>query len=170
MKSKTIIITVFISLLVAILLVWGYVKNDNSAASVQGVKVTNASSVLTATSTIHDFGSIAMKNGNVSKDFRFTNSSEQEVVIRSLETSCMCTTAFLVESDGSTKGPFGMAGMGGVTNANETIRVGENRILRVVYDPKAHGPAGVGPIDRFITITDDSGRILRFEIKALVTP
>jgi hypothetical protein len=82
----------------------------------------------------------------------------------------MCTTAFIVESDGSTKGPFGMAGMGGITATNETISSGESRIIRVVYNPNAHGPAGVGQIDRFITATDSSGGSVRYEIQALVTP
>ena len=76
----------------------------------------------------------------------------------------------MVKGDGSTKGPFGMAGMGYVPPANETIKPGESRIVRVVYDPNAHGPAGVGQIDRFVTLTDSSGGTLQFEIKALVTP
>ena len=53
---------------------------------------------------------------------------------------------------------------------NETIKAGESRIIRAVYDPNAHGPAGVGPIDRFLILTDSSGSKLELEIKAIVTP
>ena len=60
--------------------------------------------------------------------------------------------------------------MGYVPPVNETIKAGESRTIRVVYDPNAHGPAGVGPIDRFAILTDKSGGKLQFEIKALVTP
>ena len=82
----------------------------------------------------------------------------------------MCTTAFIVGPDGNVKGPFGMPGMGYVPPANEIIKAGESRIIRIVYDPNAHGPAGVGQIDRFVTLTDSDGGTLQFEIKALVTP
>ncbi len=152
------------------LLIWGYAKNGNTAASVQGVVKTGAKSALTATTTFNDFGTISMKNGDVSKDFIFTNPTDKDITIRQVETSCMCTRALLVETDGSTKGPFGMASMGGNTSTNEIIKAGESHTLRVVYDPNAHGPAGVGQIDRFAVITDSTGANLQFEIKALVTP
>jgi len=111
-----------------------------------------------------------MKKGNVTRDFTFTNQSSADIVINDVQTSCMCTTALLVEADGSAKGPFGMPGMGGMTSTEDTVKAGETRTLRAIYDPNAHGPAGLGAIDRFITITDSSGGALRFEIKAEVTP
>lgn len=126
--------------------------------------------VLTATEKFYDFGTISMKNGLVTKDFVVTNPTDKDVFVPTLVTSCMCTKAFLVESDGTTKGPFGMPGMGYVPPANETIKAGEDRIIRVVYDPNAHGPAGVGLIDRFVTLTDNDGGTLQLEIQAVVTP
>ena len=63
-----------------------------------------------------------------------------------------------------------MPGMGFVPPANEVIKAGEIRAIRVVYDPNAHGPAGVGQIDRFVELTDSSGGAIQLEIKALVTP
>jgi hypothetical protein len=127
-------------------------------------------SVLTASEKLYDFGTISMKNGDVAKEFLITNPTDKDVFIPSLVTSCMCTKAFIVEPDGTSKGPFGMPGMGYVPPANETIKSGDSRIIRVVYDPNAHGPAGVGKIDRFITLTDASGGKIQLEIKALVTP
>lgn len=166
MNKNTIPIIVFVTIFGGFigLMWWG--------SLIQGVAVSNtgAKSVLTASSTLYDFGTISMKNGNVTKDFTVTNSTSQDIFVPSLVTSCMCTKAFIVESDGTTKGPFGMPSMGYVPPANETIKAGENRIIRVVYDPNAHGPAGIGNIDRFVTLTDASGAGLQFEIKALVTP
>ena len=101
-----------------------------------------------------------MKNGNVTKEFAITNPTDKDILVTTLETSCMCTKAFMVEPDGTSKGPFGMRSMGYAWPVNETIKVGENRIVRVVYDPNAHGPAGVGRIDRFIILTEDSGSII----------
>jgi len=170
MKPKTIIIAVITLAGIGFLMVLSYQKSTSSTASVQGAEATGARSALTASSTLYDFGSISMKDGNVTKEFVFTNSSDQDIAIRGLETSCMCTSALLVDPDGSTKGPFGMGGMGGMTVTNDIVKAGENRTLRVVYDPNAHGPAGLGAIDRFITVTDASGAALLFEIKAEVTP
>lgn len=130
----------------------------------------NTKSVLAAREQVYDFGTISMKDGDVTKDFTITNPTSKDVFIPSLVTSCMCTKALIVESDGTTKGPFGMPGMGYVPPANETIKAGESRTIRVVYDPNAHGPAGVGVIDRFITLTDELGGTLQLEIKAVVTP
>ena len=111
-----------------------------------------------------------MKDGNVTKDFTVTNSGDKDVFVPSLVTSCMCTKAYIVEPNGTIKGPFSMPGMGYTPPANETIKAGESRIIRAVYDPNAHGPAGVGFIDRFLILTDASGGKLELEIKAVVTP
>lgn len=127
-------------------------------------------SELVVSEKLYDFGTISMKDGYAIKDFVVSNSTEKDIFVPSLVTSCMCTKAFLVESDGSTKGPFGMPGMGYVPPANETIKAGESQVVRVVYDPNAHGPAGVGPIRRAIILTDDTGGTLNLEIKAMVTP
>ncbi len=170
MTTKTLIITILVFLVLSGLFIWGYVQNGNTPATVQGASNAGPKSTLAAPLTVYDFGTISMKNGDVSKDFIFANPSRQSIIIRGLETSCMCTSAFLVKANGSSDGPFSMPGMGGRTATNETIKAGEGRTLRVVYNPNAHGPAGVGQIDRFITITDETGGKLQFEIKALVTP
>jgi len=111
-----------------------------------------------------------MKDGNVAKEFIVTNPTDTDIAIVTVLTSCMCTTAFVVNPDGSAKGPFSMAGMGYVPPVNELIKAGGSRVIRVVYDPNAHGPAGVGRIDRFVMLTDDAGGTLQLEIRANVTP
>jgi hypothetical protein len=183
MKDKNRIIT-FIAIIVLLFIGLFFFarpgKNGNSATSAQGIpedaqELGNshsavASGTLTAPLKLYDFGTISMKNGDVTKDFTITNSTDKDIFFPTLVTSCMCTKAFMVEPDGTTKGPFGMPSMGYVPPVNETIKVGESRIIRVVYDPNAHGPAGVGQIDRTITLTDWSGGELQLEIKALVTP
>lgn len=154
------------------LFIFGYTgKGVTQKTSVQNSANALASrSFLTATEASFDFGSISMKDGNVTKNFTVTNSTNKTVTIATVLTSCMCTSAFIVEANGNTKGPFGMAGMGRVPPADEAIPAGENRIIRVVYDPNAHGPSGVGRINRLVTLTDTEGGTLDLEIKALVTP
>ena len=129
-----------------------------------------AGTFLTAAESLHNFGTISMADGNVTKVFSVTNSTDKDIKIESVATSCMCTTAYLESADGE-KGPFGMPGHGGPSSAvNEVIQAGKSREVRVVYDPNAHGPAGIGPVDRFIYLTDASGGTLELEIRAVVTP
>ncbi len=177
MESKTISIIAVILLILFGLFIWGYsgkgVGAGATTASVQGAPgaASNSKSLLTAPEVFYDFGTISMKNGNVTKEFTVTNPTDKDINVPTLVTSCMCTTAFIVAPNGSIKGPFGMPGHGGaVPPANELIKAGESRIIRVVYDPNAHGPAGVGQVDRFIMLTDATGGTVQFEIKALVTP
>jgi len=166
--NKTIIIILFVVIGAVGLMWWG---KSIQTSGIYATKLGNSNnSSLTASEKLYDFGKISMKNGDVTKEFVITNPTDKDIFIPSLTTSCMCTKAFIVRSDGIIKGPFGMLGMGYVPPANETIKAGESRIIRVVYDPKAHGPAGVGRIDRFVTLSDETGRQLQLEIKALVTP
>ena len=172
MKSNTISTVAIILLILTGLFVWGSAGKGGTAASVQGAPgaMSTSKSVLTAFETFYDFGTISMKDGNVSREFTVTNSTDTDITVSTILTSCMCTLAFIVGSDGSVKGPFGMPGMGYIPPANEIIKAGESRVIRVVYDPNAHGPACVGRTDRFVTLTDTSGGTLQLEIKALVTP
>ena len=170
MKPQTVIITLIACSVFIGLLVWGYSKNENKSAVVQNTVSAGAKSELVTSDTFYDFGTISMKDGNVTKEFTVTNPTNKDITISTVLTSCMCTSAFIVEPNGNTKGPFGMPGMGHVHPADELIKAGENRIIRVVYDPNAHGPAGVGKIDRFVTLTSADGSELQLEIKALVKP
>ena len=163
--NKIIIIGAIVVLGLIALMVWG--RSSQTAGVSQN---SGAISSLLSSEKLYDFGTISMKDGNVTKDFTVTNSGDKDVFIPSLVTSCMCTKAFIVEPNGTTKGPFSMPSMGYTPPANETIKAGESRIIRAVYDPNAHGPAGVGFIDRFLILTDASGGKLELEIKAVVTP
>jgi len=124
---------------------------------------------MTVSERSFNFGTISMKDGLVRHRFKLTNSSDQDIFVKKIYTSCMCTNAYL-ESISGRKGPFGMEGMGYIPPANETISVGESGEVEVVFDPNAHGPAGVGVIDRIISLADTTGGVLEFEIKAVVTP
>jgi hypothetical protein len=127
-------------------------------------------STLVAATSLFDFGRISMAKGKVETVFTVTNAGPEELALETLITSCMCTVAYL-ESPRGEQGPFGMPGHGGPSRrVAETMKPGETRRLRVVFDPGAHGPAGVGPIARSIILTDAAGASLELEIKALVTP
>src|SRR3989344_1820497 len=172
MQSNTISIIAVVLLTFVGLFIWGYSGKSGTTAQVNVApgSASTSKSVLTAQEIFYDFGTISMKNGNVTKEFKVENTTDKDINVSTILTSCMCTSAFMVLPDGNIKGPFKMPGMGYVPPANEIIKAGESRIIRVVYDPNAHGPAGVGRINRFVTLTDESGGTVQLEIKALVTP
>lgn len=166
MKTKNII--VFILVLAGLLGLMWWSKPAQTQVAGPNSKVAN--NVLIAEEKLYDFGSISMTNGNVAKTFKITNPTDQDITIKAVSTSCMCTTAYLESASGE-KGPFGMPGHGGpVARANEVIKAGESRAVRVVYDPNAHGPAGIGPVDRLVYLEDAAGGVLELEIKAMVRP
>jgi len=169
MKSKNLFIVLLSILTLVGLFFWGYSRSATSAGANQ-LPNKESNGALIATEVFHNFGSISMKDGLVTKDFVINNPTDNPVIVTNLSTSCMCTTAFLVGPNGQAKGPFGMPGHNLASPISETIGAGEERVIRVVYDPNAHGPAGIGPTTRFITISDASGKSLELEIKALVTP
>ncbi|MEK7579203.1 MAG: DUF1573 domain-containing protein [Patescibacteria group bacterium] len=172
MKSQT-IITMFATLaLVVGLFAWGYANRGNPATSAEATGGRSGiAGSLAISETFYDFGTISMRDGNVTREFTITNPTPEDVLLSSLITSCMCTTSFIVTPDGAVRGPFGMPGHGrSVPPANETIKAGESRIVRVVFDPNAHGPAGVGRIERVVTMTEATGATVTFGFKALVTP
>lgn len=126
-------------------------------------------SALSLDMTAFDFGSISMANGKVKHNFTLSNNSGSDVKVVRMYTSCMCTKASLIK-DGKMIGPFGMPGHGMLPSIDQIIKKGEKAEVEVVFDPAAHGPAGVGPIVRDVIIETDDNAKLTLEIKAQVTP
>lgn len=126
------------------------------------------SGVFETDSQIFDFGSISMADGVVSHTFNLKNSSGDSVKVEKLYTSCMCTEATLVSAD-DRLGPFGMEGHGFIPRIDKQIESGGQVGVEVVFDPTAHGPAGIGPVDRTIFLETDFGMV-ELTIVATVTP
>ena len=167
MNKKNILISV-LGLLVVLGLIWiarpGGTKN-NPAVRADSV----SKSTLTAQETSFDFGTVSMAAGNVKHDFQIKNTGNEPVVIRKMYTSCMCTTASL-SIGGSKFGPYGMPGHGFIPSIDEVLAPGEIATASAVFDPNAHGPAGVGRIDRVITLENNTGAPLELKFSAVVTP
>lgn len=124
---------------------------------------------LTAEEMDFDFGSISMAAGNVKHSFKIKNADASVATIGKMYTSCMCTIATL-EVRGEKFGPYGMPGHGFIPQLNQTVNPGEEAIVEVVFDPAAHGPAGVGRIERAVVIEQDGQRPLELGFTATVTP
>ncbi|MBI2514837.1 DUF1573 domain-containing protein [Candidatus Wolfebacteria bacterium] len=125
--------------------------------------------LLEASETFFNFGEISMAQGKVSRNFPIKNSGSESIELNTLYTSCMCTTASFIKA-GSRFGPFGMPGHGFVPPLNQSLTPGEEAGVEVVFDPAAHGPAGVGPIERVVYLENNAGRPLELKFRAVVTP
>ncbi|OGG43019.1 hypothetical protein A3G50_02350 [Candidatus Jorgensenbacteria bacterium RIFCSPLOWO2_12_FULL_42_11] len=156
--------------IIAIVLLGGVIwiarpNSQNSPASL----LSNSSGLLSAEEKEFNFGEISMANGNVKHEFKIKNAGNNPVVIEKIYTSCMCTTAALV-TDGKQFGPYGMPGHGFIPKINAAIDPSKEATVEIVFNPAAHGPAGVGRIQRTITIENNAGQSLELEFAALVTP
>ena len=138
-------------------------KNTNSAATA------GEAGELTAEELSFDFGKISMANGKVSREIKIKNNSDFEATVTRLSTSCMCTTAEL-SYQGKRDGPFGMPGHGFIPSIKTEIQSGDEATLKVVFDPAARGPAGVGTIKREIYLEQEGGKRLTINFSAFVTP
>ena len=124
---------------------------------------------MSAAETSYDFGTVPMSKGKVTHIFKVTNSSAGPVIVSKLYTSCMCTEASLITED-KRLGPFGMPGHGFIPKINESFNPNEEAEVEVVFDPAAHGPAGIGKIERLVTIEVENGSPVEFMFSAFVKP
>ncbi len=165
--NKTIIIGVVVAVFVFGGLVWiARPSSQNSTASV----VSASNGTLTVEeSNNYDFGTISMAAGEVKHAFKIKNTSNEVVIVNKIYTSCMCTTAALMVG-GKQFGPYGMPGHGAIPRIDQTVSPNEEATVEVVFDPAAHGPAGVGRIQRIVTIENNAGQPVELKFVAVVTP
>ncbi len=164
--NKNTLIGIFLSILV-LGGVWWFAKPVPGRE--QSANLGSSRGKLVLEETRYDFGSVSMAAGKVNRIVKIKNQSQDSVKVRKVYTSCMCTAATL-RKGGIDFGPFGMEGHGFTPRLNEVFVPGEEAELRVEFDPAAHGPAGVGMIEREVYVETDSGAKVNFYFKALVTP
>jgi len=156
--------------LAAILVVFGgivWISNRNSgqAGGKGAATVLQGNGRLEAKEKSYDFGTVSMANGKVTRAFEITNPSSETVNVKKVYTSCMCTQALIKSSAGREFGPFGMPGHGGASPwANVDVAPGEAIVLEAVFDPAAHGPSGVGVIDRAVYLETNSKETPKVEL------
>lgn len=134
-------------------------KNDNQIKS-----TTYSASTLTAPEDSFDFKTILMKDGNVSHQFKIDNQGTEPIVIEKIYTSCMCTNATVIDMLGKKLGTFGMQGHGQSSTIKIEVGAGEFITIEAVFDPAAHGPSGVGLIDRSVYLETNSAKSPKLEL------
>jgi hypothetical protein len=125
--------------------------------------------VLQAEQDSYDFGTISMKNGKVRTTFKIKNPTAETLTLTKLYTTCMCTEAKLTINSNS-EGPFGMPGHGAIPTFEQRLEPNQEGEIEVIYDPAAHGPSGVGRIERSVIVEGQGDKLATFNVKANVTP
>lgn len=138
-------------------------RNENSASY--------SASALLASENEFDFGTIAMLDGVVKHRFILSNDNTEPLRIEKIYTSCMCTSAVVIDASGKTRGKFGMPGHSAPSGTNVTVEPGESIAVEAEFDPAAHGPSGVGLAERSIYIETNSQKSPKVELRftAVVT-
>ena len=165
---KNTIIVASVAVAVVGLLLWTYTRVPRSTQSA-AISTGSTQAALGEAIPEYDFGSISMLKGNVEHEFAITNTTGTGLKITRAETSCMCTKAVLRLPDGNELGPFSMPGHGFNPSVNVVVRPDEIFVVRAIFDPAAHGPAGIGNIERAVILSTDNGYIT-VPFKAYVTP
>ena len=127
------------------------------------------STILSVDSSSYDFGIVSMAKGEVVHEFKIKNTDIGEVKIGKIYTSCMCTVAWFTKGE-IQKGPFGMAGHGYIPPVNESLGPNEEAVIKVIFDPAAHGPAGVGKIQRVVSVEGNGSVLAELNFTANVIP
>ena len=161
MKKYQGIILTFLGVILIFGLIW-LLQTINKNQGTGSPAAASSNSLLSAEETSFDFGNVSMAKGIVSHAFKIKNTGSEPLTITKLYTSCMCTEATFVKSD-IEKGPFGMPGMGYIPQISQTLAVGEEAEILVTFDPAAHGPAGLGQINRTVYL-ENSGKSNKLEL------
>ena len=169
-KNQLVILIVFAVTILVIL----FANRTGSSRSESNPNVlidsANSAGALVAAEPFYDLGTISMSAGKVSRVFKITNTGTGQVFVKKIYTSCMCTTATLTTKEGKA-GPFGMPGHEVIPTISQTIASNEEASIEAIFDPAAHGPAGVGRVRRSIYIeTDSQKEPLELTFEANVTP
>jgi hypothetical protein len=170
MKNYKEIISLGLFTFAVVLVLIGLSANSSRKAQIKDAAAVNTdvSRVFAMPWRSYDFGQISMAAGKVKTIFQVKNTSTERVMISKMYTSCMCTNAVL-QMGSKRYGPFGMPGHGFMPKLNSEVQPGEEFSVEVIFDPAAHGPAGVGPIQRTVYVETSAG-VAQLEISALVRP
>ena len=162
MKNTSVVLGI---LIVSVVLVVGGVYL--AYRSTPGVAVTPTTGAVAGVgNNRYDWREIGINNGVVEAVFDIKNEGSEPLQLTRVQTSCMCTMAQLTRGE-EVSPEFGMHDN---SSYMMTVSAGEAVKLTVRFDPAFHGPNGVGPITRQVSVqTNDSKRPeLTYQLTATV--
>ena len=95
-------------------------------------------------------GNIPYSGPDLIESFPIKNIGDKDLEIANIATSCMCTKAYIKQGNNKSD-EFGMKGMSAPSSWKGIIKPGETAEIVADFDPKYHGPSGIGPIQRTVS-------------------
>lgn len=156
--KKLILLMVFSSIIIIV----GAVLIIGADTSTSTIKASTNVVAYTEDPTSYDWGQIDYDGDIATKEFRIKNKGNDVLKLYNIRTSCHCTKAQLI-AGGVESQYFGMSG---ISSWIGELKPGEEARLIVKFDQRYHGPQGVGPINRFVSVetNDKSNPKLTFTL------
>lgn len=107
----------------------------------------------------YDWGTIKYDGGNATKTFSIKNTGTDILQLSNIKTSCTCTKAE-IEINGKSSPSFSMHSVSGWIGE---VKSGEEARLTVIFDPTFHGPSGVGPVNRIVSVETNDASVPKLE-------
>jgi archaellum component FlaG (FlaF/FlaG flagellin family) len=163
MNDKKIIIG-FVILTLLILGGGVYILSATTANTAQVNPVQNAKVEVDAKT--YDWGNIPYSGPDATKTFIIKNTGTDALKLTNIKTSCACTSA-QVTIDGVVSPSFGMHTTSSWVGE---VAPGKEANLTVIFDQDFHGPTGVGPVERLVSMetNDINNPRLEFSLKGVV--
>jgi hypothetical protein len=160
-EKKLIILTIVSTI---VIVVAGSIWLGSSSAP--QISASQNAKAYTISPTSADWGQIPMYKGNVTKVFSLKNTGTDTLKLFNIKTSCHCTKAHV--NVGSDESPD--FGMDSYSSWVGEVPPGKEAKLSVIFDPAYHGPSGVGPINRFVSVetNDKTNPKLTFTVTGTV--
>ena len=157
-----------IAIIVGILIFVGggfYLINKPASSTPDSALAAVSASEINVSPEFYDIGKVIMKDGIITREYEIKNSSKNALRLKKIVTSCMCTRAQVVVGERKTR-TYGME-MSGDLNPSINFDIPGETTAKVIvkFDPAAHGPQGVGKIDRTVSLAfmDPVGtKVVRF--------
>lgn len=148
MNEKKIIIGVILAtaaiLVGAIFLLGGSSSGKANLEKTVGAKIETPE-------TNFDFKDIPFSGGDAIHEFKVKNVGDRQLSIANLATSCHCTKVYFKSAKGESS-RFGMKGASALSDWVGILAPGEEGAVVSDFDPTYHGPQGVGPISRLVSL------------------
>lgn len=150
MGEKTVIIIIT---LVTLLILGGVVIVMSGSGSSNAQITLTQNAKAEALERNFDWGKIDYNGPKATKTFKIKNTGMEILKLTNIKTSCTCTSAQII-IDGNKSPLFSMHS--GFSWVGEVLPEKEADLV-VVFDQSFHGPSGVGPVERLISVeTNDS--------------
>lgn len=143
---RLIILIIFVTL--SIIAVAVFLTSSQPSSQALSINPSSNAIAYVLDSTSFDWGDIDFDDEIATKEFNIKNKGTDILKLYNIKTSCHCTKAKIVLAE--EESPY--FGMSGVSSWLGELKPGQEAKLIVKFDQRFHGPQGIGPITRYVSV------------------